>query len=74
MDFIAQDVGLLHTIDDLCKANGKLLQASLRSLDLLNDALHALRHDRNHITDEFIDRSINHLTTAVAESRKIIAS
>jgi hypothetical protein len=54
-----------HVIDDLCKGKATLVRASRRSVRMLEDALHALRADRTAVTDEYIERVITDLRSAL---------
>lgn len=51
-------------LDDVERARTKLVRAANAAETLLHDALHALRNGSPHITDEFIDRAIDHLRNA----------
>lgn len=68
------EAGFIHGIDDGEKARTVVLRGALNAIALLTDGLHALRHGSPEITDEFIDRSITHLTKAVASCRELVAS
>lgn len=57
-----------HAYQDVLTDKFTLKRGSQRAVELLTDALHALRHGSPHITDEFIERAINHLVKASAEA------
>jgi hypothetical protein len=42
-------------------ALGRLREEVRQSILMLDDALHALRNERPHITDEFMERTIDRL-------------
>lgn len=50
-----------HIIDDLHKSNRRLVMRTNIVRDLLEDALHALRHGAPQVTEEYIERSIGFL-------------
>lgn len=49
------------TVDDLEKQRTLALRMSKQWADLLQDGLHALRHQRYEVTDEFMERAITGL-------------
>lgn len=60
---------LAHTVDDYEKQRTAALRRVDAQVDLLLDALHALRHDRLAVADEFVDRAITTLRTTVVDLR-----
>lgn len=63
----------LHVLADLDDARTAMLRSSRSALLLLEDALHALRDGSTHITDEFLERSIKHLTKGISRNDEIMA-
>lgn len=55
-----------HTIDKLEKARTSAKRCLTQSSDLLRDGLHALRDDRPHVADEFMERVIDMLDKEIA--------
>jgi len=49
---------LLHALADVSAERGRLAQVAQANRRLLVDALHALQHDRPHITEEYLERCI----------------
>lgn len=56
-----------HIIDDLVIEKRVLIHAVDDAISLLGDALEALRRDRSHVTDEFLERTIESLKKARAK-------
>lgn len=59
-------IDLSHIIDDIEKQRTKMLREVQAAVSLLDTALHALRDGALEITDEFIDRSLDHLRAGLA--------
>ena len=55
-----------HVIDDLERERTALVRSAGRAVEMLELALHALRHDRPMVTDEFVERVIDDLRSALA--------
>jgi hypothetical protein len=55
---------LVHYVDDLEKARTIAVRALDQAEAMLSDALHALRNGSLHITDEYLDRTIDDLRAA----------
>ena len=60
-------VEMSHTIDDLEKERARLARSARWSVRLLEDALHALRDDRTAVTEDFIERVIVDLQSALTK-------
>jgi hypothetical protein len=54
---------------DAVMALAKLRRVTLEQCELLELALHALRHDRDHVTDEYLERSIESLRKIAQDAR-----
>jgi hypothetical protein len=50
------DVRISHLIDDAETTRTHPIRTLKDSVDLLTDALHALRNGSPHVTDEFVER------------------
>lgn len=59
-----KNVKLLHTIDDLSQSRATFIRANDRSVEMLTRALGALRKNKTHITDEYIELVIDDLIAA----------
>ena len=55
---------LIHKLDDLHQSRATFVRATDRSIDMLTTALNALRKNKTHITDEYIERVIDDLVAA----------
>lgn len=51
-----------HLVDDYCTLRAKILRGVDGDVDLLTNALHALRHDRTAVTVDHVERVLDHLT------------
>lgn len=57
-----------HEIDDLEIMRTAAVRSLRRNIALLELALHALRAGRTGVTDEFLDRAINDMYSALAKA------
>lgn len=63
------DVRLAHVVDDYEKLRTSAYRGVRQQVDLLGDALHAIRHERLAVADEFVDRALLALTKVRDELR-----
>jgi hypothetical protein len=68
-DFSDREIKMSHIIDDIETRRAKASRVISEQIPLLEDALHALRHDRQHVTDEYLERVILALRKAQPEIR-----
>ena len=54
-----------HLVDDYEKVRTGALRNVTADIDMLGDALHALRAGSPHVTDEFVDRTLTRLRKTV---------
>lgn len=59
-------IRLAHVIDDYERMRTSAVRSMSSSVDLLTDALHALRNGAPNVTGEYLDRVIYALTTELA--------
>lgn len=64
----------IDMVDRYETARTAVVRESRQSVQMLEDALHALRNDRTHITEEFLERTITGLRRALATNDELIGS
>jgi hypothetical protein len=65
----ASQIAMSHTIDDIETLRENALRTMIEQVDLLTDALHALRNGSPDVTDEFLDRAITSMTRHITAHR-----
>ena len=65
------DTDVDFLIDTLLDHRASLRREVRQARLMLDDALHALRNERYHITDEFIDRTLSSLDKVFAKTKEI---
>jgi hypothetical protein len=66
-----RDVDHSHHVDDYETLRTLVLRNLSEQADLLGDGLHALRHDRLAVADEFVDRALTAIKKEVARVREM---
>lgn len=66
-----RDVDLSHHVDDYETLRTRVLRQLSEQADLLADGLHALRHERPAVADEFVDRALTAIKKEVAQVREM---
>jgi len=56
-DLSDREITMSHTIDDLSTELGKLRRTVGQQVDLLTDGLHAIRHGRYAVAEEYMERA-----------------
>jgi hypothetical protein len=67
-----EEATMTQPLDNAIERDFTLVHAVEPSIVMLTDALHALRHDRLHVTEEFLDRTIERLSKAMRDRRALI--
>lgn len=52
-----REISMSHTIDDLATDVARMRRTVVQQVDMLDDALHALRAGRYPVADEFVERA-----------------
>jgi hypothetical protein len=60
-----------HHVDDYETLRTRVLRQLSEQADLLADGLHALRHERAAVADEFVDRALNAIKKEIAHVREM---
>jgi hypothetical protein len=69
-EMTSADVRFIFMVDDYEKMRGSALRTVDQQVDLLTDALHAIRHGRLAVAEEFVDRAVTKLTRVRNELRQ----
>jgi hypothetical protein len=56
-----REVSMSHTIDDLATDNARACRVVRAQVEMLDLALHALRHGSPDVTDEYVERALEAL-------------